>query len=253
MSRLANLRIWVQLLVTIGIALALVWTGAIVWQDRVNRDLMIEQAGDFSLSMHDATMAGLTGMMVTGTISQRAVFLDQVRQLNNIRDLRVVRADAVTKMFGKGIAGDIADPDPLEKQVLASGQAVVRIESDASGEVLRAVRPTLASKAYLGKDCTICHQAAEGAVLGVVSMKLSLDAANAALARQRLSSILVAIFTGIPVLLVIHPFIRKVVTRPLEQGVEIARSIAHGDLSREIGVASTNEIGQLQQLSLIHI
>jgi methyl-accepting chemotaxis protein len=247
LSRLNNLKIWVQLLVTIGLALGIVWAGAIVWQNQVNRESAIKQAGEFSLSMHQATMAGLTGMMVTGTIAQRGVFLDQMRQLNNIRDVRVLRADAVTKLFGKGNEADATAPDALEQQVLASGTEVVRVDSDAQGEYLRAVRPALAGKAYLGKDCTACHQVPENTVLGVVSMKMSLESSNAALAHQRWMSILLAIVTCVPVLLVIYPFIRKVVTRPLEQGVATARSIAQGDLTRDIVVESTNEMGQMQQ------
>ncbi|MEY2690254.1 MAG: hypothetical protein RL375_4454 [Pseudomonadota bacterium] len=245
--RLANLKIWIQLMVTIGLALALVWAGGILWQNRVNRDAAIEQARGFSLSMHDATMAGLTGMMVTGTIAQRGVFLDQIKQLDNIRDVHVIRADAVSKTFGPGIEAQAVPPDADELQVLASGKAVVHVGSDAKGEYLRAVRPTLASKQYLGKDCTLCHQVPEGTVLGVVSMKLSLDDSNAAIARQRSMAILMVVLTCIPVLLIIHPFIRKVVTRPLEQGVAIARDIASGDLTHTITVGSTNEIGHLQQ------
>lgn len=245
--RLANLRIWVQLLVTIGLALVVVWAGVIVWEDQTNRKSAIHQAEDFSLSMHEATMAGLTGMMVTGTVAQRAVFLDQIKQLNTIRDIRVIRGDGVTRIFGPGEASDQVTPDALEKDVLASGKEVIRIESDAKGEYLRAVRPTLASKNYLGKDCISCHQVPEGSVLGVVSMKMSLDQINQNLAAQRLKTILAAVITCIPVLLVIYPFIRKVVTRPLEQGVDIARGIAAGNLAQDIRVESTNEIGRLQQ------
>jgi len=243
--RLANLKIWVQLLLTIGAALAVVWAGVIVWQDRFNRNAAIDQARAFSLTMHDATMAGLTGMMVTGTIAQRSVFLDQIRQLNSIRDVRIVRGDGVRKTFGLG-NGTATEPDAVERQVLASGIESIEVESDAKGEYLRAVRPALARKNYLGKDCTTCHQVLEDSVLGVVSMKMSLDEANAALVQQRSTSILVALLTCIPVLLVIYPFIRKVVTRPIEQGVAIARGIAEGDLALPIEVASTNEIGRLQ-------
>jgi len=245
--RLANLKIWVQLLVTIGLALAVVWGGVIIWQNQLNRETAIDQARSFSLSMHEATMAGLTGMMVTGTIAQRSVFLDQVRQLNNIRDVRVLRGEAVSKLFGPGILPEGGGPDAIERQVLSSGHEIVEVETDARGEFLRAVRPALASKAYLGKDCTVCHQVPEGTVLGVVSMKMSLDEANAALAKQRWLAVIVAVLTCIPVLLIIYPFIRKVVTRPLEQGVAIASSIADGDLTGEIVVESSNEIGRLQQ------
>ena len=126
--RLRNSRIWVQLLVTIGAALMVVWAGVIAWEGHVNRGAAIDQARSFSLSMHEATMAGLTGMMVTGTIGQRSVFLDQIRQLNNIRDVRVLRAEAVVKLFGPGDASHRLQPDALEAQVLASGKEVVQVE-----------------------------------------------------------------------------------------------------------------------------
>ncbi|GAB3538351.1 hypothetical protein GCM10027343_03850 [Noviherbaspirillum agri] len=245
--RLSNLKIWIQLIVTIGVALLVVWTGVIIWQDYAYRKTAVDQASSFSLSMHDATMAGLTGMMVTGTIQQRDIYLDQIKQLNVIRDVRVIRGENVIKAFGAGDAKSDVQPDALEKQVLQTGKEVIRVESDGSGEYLRAVRPTLAEKNYLGKDCTTCHQVPEKSVLGVVSMKISLEEANAAVAQQRLKSILAAILTCIPVLLVIYPFIRKVVTQPLERAIAVARGIAEGDLTQQIDVKTTNETGKLLQ------
>ena len=241
--RLRDLRIWIQLLITIGVALAIVWVGVIIWQGKTNRDAAIDQARGFSLSMHHATMAGLTGMMVTGTVAQRGIFLDQVRQLPSIRDLRVLRAEGVSKTFGPGT--NALEPDADEREVLASGRELVRVETDAKGEFLRAVRPTVASKDYLGKDCTTCHQVPEKTVLGVVSMKMSLDDVNAALGAQQAKTILVALLTCAPVLLIIYPFIQRVVTRPLEEAVSMAQRIAQGDLSARSQHDSGNETGRL--------
>ena len=247
MTHQARSKIWVQLLTTIAGALLCVWIGVIVWQGYVSRKAALEQAQDFSLSMHDATMAGLTGMMVTGTVAQRDVFLDQVKQLGSIRDVRVLRGENVSKLFGPGNAKNEASPDAQEQAVLQSGKEAIGVESDQTGEYLRAIRPVIALKNSLGKDCTSCHAVPEGTVLGAVSMKVSLDKVNAGLADQRLKSILAAILTSIPVLLLIYPFIRKVVTQPLEQGVRVARGIAAGDLSQDIAVDSNNEVGELQR------
>ena len=243
----AKLKIWVQLLSTIAIALVVVWSGVIVWQGYVSREAALDQARDFSLSMHNATMAGLTGMMVTGTVGQRDVFLDQVKQLGTIRDVRVLRGDAVIKTFGPGSDKDDSKPDELEKRVLQTGKEIIVVESDSKGEYLRTIRPALALKNSLGKDCTLCHQVPEQTVLGIVSMKVSLDQVNAGLADQRFKSILAALLTCIPVLMLIYPFIRKVVTQPLEIGVKVARDIAAGDLTQKIEVNSGNEVGELQQ------
>ena len=245
--RTTKFKIWMQLLITIGAALVVVWTGVIIWQGYVYRAAALEQASDFSLSMHNATMAGLTGMMVTGTVAQRDVFLDQVKQLGTIRDLRVLRGENVSKLFGPGNAKDDSKPDEVEQRVLQTGKEVIQVESDGKGEYLRTVRPAIAMKNSLGKDCTLCHQVPENTVLGAVSMKVSLDQVNAGLADQRIKSILAALLTCIPVLVLIYPFIRKVVTQPLELGVKVARGIAAGDLTQHIKVDSNNEMGELQQ------
>jgi methyl-accepting chemotaxis protein len=227
-------------------ALVCVWILVILWQGYTSRKAALAQAQDFSLSMHDATMAGLTGMMVTGTVAQRDVFLDQVKQLGSIRDVRVIRGENVSKLFGPGNAKNEANPDAQESVVLQTGKEAIGVESDATGEYLRAIRPVLALKNSLGKDCTICHVVPEGTVLGAVSMKVSLDKVNAELLSQRINSIIAAFFTSSVVLILIYPFIRNKVTRPLAKGVDVARSIAAGDLSQDIVVDSRNEVGELQ-------
>ena len=249
MTQPTQSKIWKQLLTTIAAALVVVWAGVIVWQGYVSRKAALEQAQDFSLSMHNATMAGLTGMMVTGTVAQRDVFLDQVKQLGSIRDVRVLRGDNVSKLFGPGNAKNEATPDSQEAAVLQSGKEAIDVQSDGSGEYLRAIRPVIAMKNSLGKDCTACHLVPEGTVLGAVSMKVSLDKVNAGLADQRWKSILAAFLTSIPVLMLIYPFIHRVVTNPLGRGVEVARGIAAGDLSQTIAVDSNNEMGELQRAS----
>ena len=243
----AKYRIWVQLLLTIAAALVVVWSGVIAWQAYAYREAALKQAEDYSLSMHSATMAGLTGMMVTGTVAQRDVFLDQIKQLGTIRDVRVLRGDSVIQAFGPGNDKDDHQPDAAEQWVLKNGQPLVRVETDAQGEYLRAIRPALAKPNYLGKNCMQCHQVPENTVLGVVGMKVSLEKVNAELADQRFKSILMAIITSIPVLMLIYPFIQRVVARPLAQGVEVAKGIAGGDLTQSITVDSQNEIGELQQ------
>jgi methyl-accepting chemotaxis protein len=247
--RFADMKIWMRLTAAIWLMLVIAWTSMIFWESKVNRDTAIGQAKQFSLSMHEATMAGLTGMMITGTVGQREVFLDQIKQLSIIRDLKVLRGEAVIQTFGPGTAKE-GDADAIEQQVLASGKEFVEVQNDAKGEYLRVVRPTLALKNYLGKDCLMCHQVPEKTVLGVVSMKVALDEVNAAVSAQRIKSLLAAIVVSIPLLAFIYFFVTKVVTRPLEEMVAGLRSIAsgEGDLTRRLEVKSNDEIGQASKV-----
>ena len=239
------MKIWVKLTFAIWLMLVVFWTGLIFWESQVNRQTAIEQAKSFSLSMHESTLAGLTGMMITGTIGQREVLLDQIKQLAVIRDLSVIRGAAVTRLYGPGTAKDQLPRDQVEEQVLATGREFVEVQSDASGEFLRVVRPAKASKNYLGKDCIECHQVPEGTVLGAIAMKISLDQVNAAVSAQRLKSLLAALVLSLPLLAFIYLFIRNVVTKPLEQMVDGLRDIAkgEGDLTRRLEARSHDEIG----------
>jgi methyl-accepting chemotaxis protein len=245
MVRFSDLKIWVRLTAAIWIMLIIAWSGMIFWQSSVNHQTANDQARNFSLSMHEATMAGLTGMMITGTVGQRDIFLDQIKQLSSIRDLKVVRGENVSKQFGPGTAKDAADIDAIEKQVLTSGQDFSEIQSDGKGDFLRVVRAVKAQKNYLGKDCLMCHQVPEQTVLGVVSMKITLDEVNKAVHAQQLKSFLAAFIVSIPLLAFIYLFIRNFVTIPLDIMVKGLREISsgEGDLTRRLDIRSKDEIG----------
>ncbi|MBM2886390.1 HAMP domain-containing protein [Chromobacterium phragmitis] len=202
--------------------------------------------------MNEMTLAGLTGMMITGTVGQRDVFLDQIRELSAVRDLRVIRGEPVNKQFGPGNAGDKGRPtDALERAALQDGKPHVQIESTPElGEHLRVVYPALASSNYLGKNCMACHQVADKTPLGAVSMRISLEKPYAAVDSFRTQSILFALLASLPLLGVVYLFIRRFVTDPLQ---EMAKGLAElakgeGDLTRRLPTRSNDEIGVTARL-----
>ena len=247
MRRLVDTPIWLRLTGAIWLMLAIAWMGMIAWETRVNRTTAIAQAEDFAHSIHEMTMAGLTGMMITGTIGQREVFLDQITQLSVIKDLRVIRAEAVSRQFGAGSrAMPVLDAD--EQAALTSRQEVVRVERDATnGEYLRVVKPALAAENYLGKNCIACHQVPAGTPLGLVSMKVSLDKVNEAVDDFMWKSVVSALVLSLPLIGFVIIFIRRFVVTPLaamnHSLAEIAKG--EGDLTRRLPVAGRDEIGQM--------
>ncbi|MDR0233616.1 MAG: methyl-accepting chemotaxis protein, partial [Zoogloeaceae bacterium] len=100
MTQIRNWKIWVRLTAAIWLLLVVAWAGMIVLEGEKALEMAINQAKGFSGSIHEMTMAGLTGMMITGTSSQREVFLDQIKELSIIKDLTVARSEAVTKIYG---------------------------------------------------------------------------------------------------------------------------------------------------------
>ncbi len=242
-KRINDLKIWVRLVAVIWLMLVLAWSGMIYWVYAEQERTAVAQAKDFANSVHTMTLASLTGMMITGTVAQRAVFLDQVKSTQDITELRVLRGDLVSNQFGPGDAAE-NKADPVELQVLKTGQPYYQVDEKSNS--LRAVLPAIAKKDYLGKNCLMCHMVNEGQNLGAVSMKISLEKVYSAVHSFMLKILAVAIGLSIPLLLFIYLFIRTFVTRPLKEMTSGLADIAQGegDLTRRLTVHSRDEIGQ---------
>ncbi|MGE5493123.1 MAG: methyl-accepting chemotaxis protein [Actinomycetota bacterium] len=249
MLRFSDIRIWIRLTASIWAVLIIAWGSVILWESQKNRDAAIEQAKDFSLSMHDSTLAGLTAMMITERMEKRHLFLDQIKHLASIQELRVVPSElareGVESFKDQGKVRDDLKPTDLESQVIKGGQELVDVREDETGPYLLAIRPMKNVKNYLGKNCIECHDAPDNSVLGVVSMKISLAKSEKAVIRQRIESLSIALVVSFLLLIFIWYFIRSVVTIPIERMVVGLRAIisGEGDLTRRLEVRSKDEIG----------
>jgi methyl-accepting chemotaxis protein len=253
---LSKLPFWLRLTGTVLVLLSVFMVVMIAWESRLNRQNAIDQASEFADSIHEMTLAGLTGMMITGTIGQREVFLDQIKELAVIRKLEVVRGDAVIQQFGDGGRATVA-PDDMERDVLKSGKERREVVSDARlGSTLRIIKPIIAAKSYLGKDCTTCHVVPEGTPLGVVNMQISLDKVETAARNFLWQSIGVGVLVSLPLLALLAFFIRRYLNGVLggepDYAVAMTRRIADGDLAARIDTDARNTgslLNALQDMS----
>ena len=237
-GRYSDLPLWVRLAAAISVALLIAWSLMIYLTYAQRRDGAIAQARDFAQSVNQMTVAMITGMMITGVSKERAVFLEQVRNSNNISDLEVFRSGSTVSQYGAG-QGTESRASAEEKAVMDGGHAYFKVAEDAS--TLRAIFPVLNSRNYLGKDCMAgCHQGKEGDVLGAVSMRVSLKKTQAELQDFTWKISLLALGLSVPLLWTIFLFIRRFVVRPLggepAAATAVANRIASGDLTREVTV-----------------
>ena len=250
MQFLYDTKIWIRLTGTISCLLILAWVAIIAWEHNAVNKLTADQARDFSLSMHDSTMAGLTALMVVEKMDKKDILLDQIKELSAIREIRVVPSElaleGVQSSANEGKPRNDLLPDAEEKQVIQSGKEIIELREDAKGPYLQTIRPLPNVKKYLGKNCMECHDAKENAVLGVISIKISLDKVAAANNTQTRALILAAIVVTIPLMILIFLFTRNFVTRPIERMTASLRDIAsgEGDLTRRLEVRGKDEIGQ---------
>jgi methyl-accepting chemotaxis protein len=243
MRRLADTPVWVRLTGAIWFMLLLIWGGMIVRESRVSHDIITSQTAQ---TINEMTLAGLTGMMIAGSIAQRGIFLEQIKESSLIHDLRVIRGEAVEKIYGPGSEG-ATNTDKVERDAIASRRPYVQVENNEQyGEHLRVVIPALASKNYLGKDCTACHMVEEGVPLGAVSMRLSLAQVDSAVKDFRNASVMFDLIVSVPLIGFVFFFVRRFVVRPLTRLTEGLSEIAQGggDLTRRLDVDRQDEIGR---------
>ena len=245
-GRLRDIRIWVRLVVVILVGTIGAGSSLVYWATLQQKKIAVDQASDFAESVHQMTMAGLTGMMITGSIDKRNVFLDQIRDSNHIESLKVFRGRLVVLQFGEGHSGELPNT-AAERAVLDTGKPFYEVFASADGnEKLRAILPAIALESYLGKNCLECHKVASGTVLGAVSMEISLARANQTARVFAVSALGAAAVLCIPLALFIWYFITHWVTRPLGRMTDGLTRIAAGDLEETSPLlhGGKDEIGQ---------
>ena len=246
---LNDLPVWVRLVVGICVMLLVTWSLMVYLTYAHKRDATIAQSRSFTASVNQLTVATITAMMITGVSKERGVYLDQVRNSYDVNDLQVFRGRPVVAKYGAGHASE-ANPSPEEKAVMESGKPY--FATDEQGGYLRAIYPILNSGNYLGKNCITCHEGKEGEVLGAVSMKVSLQKAQAGLRDFTWWISLIALGLSLPMLGSIYWFVRRFVTRPLggepAAATEVANRIAAGDLTVGVQVKSGDNSSLLYAL-----
>ncbi len=244
LKRLHDLPIWLRLLAAIWLMLVIAWSGMIVWAVQEQRATAEQQAIHFADSLHEMTWAGLTTMMITGTIGQRHEFMEQIQEMGNVLELRALRAAGVRDQFGDGDASS-RPRDAHERRVLETGEPYVTALPETSE--LRVIMPVHNQREYLGRSCVTCHApAGEGTVLGATSLRLDMSAVQQQSNRFGGLLFAVAVLVSIPLLGLIFLFIRRVVTRPLGEMTSGLRDIAGGggDLTRRLNVHGQDEVGR---------
>lgn len=135
-----------------------------------SQDQEIQKAETIALLVRD----GLTSHMVTGTIDQQDVFLDNAKISSSALKVWIFRSDKVIEQYGKN--NSHATPqDELDKKVIKTAKTQKTITETFNDTTLRITIPYIAT-AKEQINCLTCHtNANEGDVLGGISMIFNLD------------------------------------------------------------------------------
>lgn len=220
--------------VTLGITLI------IIVATSKTQETVIDEAKNTTLrGYRDTVLNALTTMMLTGSIKEaKGPFLEQMK---NIAEVRVIRAEALDRHFGKG-APDEYPQNEIEKGVLEKGKEDITLE----GEYIHGVYPYIAQADFMGRNCLSCHEVGEGTVLGAVSIRVPLAGSFAKIRSSRILYIGMGL-VGVAVMGVLLIVIVSTALRPVFYLSGKVREIAGGDLTIKIETDGRDEIGRLAE------
>lgn len=159
-------------LVFAGLAIVLVAT-IVVTALYSFREFSLRGAMERARTSAEIVRVSLTEAMANGTIDKRAQLLGRIAHGAGLAEVRVVRGPGVVRQFGKGLEGE-AGHDDIDDAVIASGVPRYVSTEDRDGPMLRATIPYIAERGSQ-PDCLQCHQVADGDVLGVITIRVSLS------------------------------------------------------------------------------
>ncbi len=185
--------------------------------------------------------SGLTAHMMTGTMGMRHYFLDQIRSIEGIEKLWVIRGEPVIRQFGKGSSYE-APKDELDLKAIQTGKIQRKLIENMDTVKYRITIPYVATSR--GKiNCLQCHQVQEGEVLGAISIITDISDVRAfALSTTKmilLFSATIFVLAGI----YMYKFIGKYVDIFEKLKVAMGKAIK-GDFSARINTNLKDEAGQ---------
>ncbi|WP_419149107.1 methyl-accepting chemotaxis protein [Pseudoalteromonas 'SMAR'] len=183
-------------------------------------------------------------MMLTGTMANREILSEKIRNHPNIEDAHIIRSELVNKLYGPGNANQ--SPSSDAEYAALNGKETLVIEQRDGNRIMTFLKPMVALEDYKGTNCLGCHQAQEGDVLGVVRISYSLaeiDSTvhnNTWVSTALLSAIFITTFVLLGVL-----FRKLFIVRLKTLGRTMRLATSNKDLSLRIDDDVDDELGRL--------
>ena len=233
-----------KLLLTLVTVFFMVLAGSTAYQYWQQRDLihsvLSEQLHDKASNYFDS----LNMMMLTGTMAQKETLRQKALSQQGIEQVRVLRSDAVTKLYGPG--ADYQQPqDEIDRRALG-GELVLEPYQADWGKGLVVALPMRSSENYRGTNCVACHMAAEGEVLGVIRLEYNLSHLTQRIDHRTLIGIGIMAAIALLGFLLTMWLIRKLIVRPIQHTSLFMQRVSDSkDLSQRLRPGNQDELGQL--------
>ncbi len=207
------------------------------------KDFGIKNSIEKSNSIAEAVRDGLTAHMINGAMKNKEIFLENMSRHQNVKNLRVLRAQSVIEQFPSN-ENNSNVYNEMEKEVLQTRKSITKVIESSKNLTMNVTIPYIATS-HSTPNCLSCHtNVKEGDVLGIISMDVDLDSVKdegiaiiTKIIAITLIFLIIAIFTA-------RHFIRPYVKlfEDLELGIDKAYK---GDFSYKVSTALSDDAGKV--------
>jgi len=179
---------------------------------------------------------GFRSIMLVGKGSYARSFINEVRKIDAVKDLRVFDKNSNERFVNsqkKDYGLDFVRSALMKDTLIEAMQMI-------DGEEFLVRYSTLRNE----KRCQVCH-GDDHTIRGVVGVTTSMAAVNATIADNQLYSLIAGGTTIFLVWLVLRIFMKAVVVRPIGSLGNVVREVGNGNFSVSSNLKSNDEIGQL--------
>lgn len=194
----------------------------------------------------NAYFDALNTMMMTGTMGQRELIHKKVNEHQGVIDARVIRAEAVNKVYGPGYDYE-APKDEWDQRALA-GEKISEIKKQDGERVLTLINPIFANDQYEGSNCVACHQVPSNTVLGAIRIDYSMQALDAQISSNIVQTAGINIAIAIIAMLAIVMFLKLTLIKPLQRIRKVMKQVHQDyDLTQRIEHRCHDELGEVSR------
>ncbi|MDR2365472.1 MAG: diguanylate cyclase [Zoogloeaceae bacterium] len=184
----------------------------------------------------------LTEAMINDSIKQRESFLRRITEVQGLLSVHVVRSHLVDDQFGPSVIGSMP-PDDIEERVMQSGLHEYLVIEQNNDILFRSTIPYIADSRGM-PNCLQCHNVQEGAVLGAVSMTVSIKEMRKQVFFT-VGGIVLTVALFVSSLFIFLYRILRPVSSTAKDVEEVVQRAVNGDFRGTITKRTNDEIGQI--------
>jgi diguanylate cyclase (GGDEF)-like protein len=225
--------------VAVSVGLIVVLTGITFF---AFRQFSINTATEHVRTASEIVRVHLTESMITGTIDQRQSFLLRLAEVQNLKNVRVVRSPALEAQYGENRKGEYL-PDEIEKKVFKTGESLFKLTENSREIIFRGTIPYIASIEG-NPNCLQCHINKPGEVLGAITMTMSITALRHD-AIATVAGISGVVVVAVIVLFILLFYLLKPISNTANDIERAVQDAIDGNFKSEIKKQTNDEIGQI--------